>query len=88
SRLWHGDITPPFPPSWNEGYIRNQDIPCLSVTTLCRYVVMRLWGPWKVPQPLNAVTTCGAAHVDKPQSVRQMLRKGRNLTLVLKDSKR
>ncbi len=38
SRLWHGDITSPFPPSGNEGYVRNRDVPYLSVTT--SYVVM------------------------------------------------
>ncbi len=37
SRLWHGDITSPFPPSGNEGYVRNRDVPYLSVTT--SYVV-------------------------------------------------
>jgi hypothetical protein len=37
SRLWHGDITSPFPPSGNEGYVRNRDVPSLSVTT--SYVV-------------------------------------------------
>ncbi len=37
SRLWHGDITSPFPPSENEGYVRNRDVPYLSVTT--SYVV-------------------------------------------------
>ncbi len=33
-----GDITSPFPPSGNEGYVRNLDVPYLSVTTT--YVVM------------------------------------------------
>ncbi len=33
SRLWHGDITSPFPPSGNGGYVRNLDVPYLSVTT-------------------------------------------------------
>ncbi len=37
SRLWHGDITSPFPPSGNGGYVRNLDVPYLSVTT--SYVV-------------------------------------------------
>ncbi len=26
SRLWQGDITSPFPPSGNEGYVRNRDV--------------------------------------------------------------
>ncbi len=30
SRLWHGDITSPIPPSGN---VRNLDVPYLSVTT-------------------------------------------------------
>ncbi len=33
SRLWHGDITSLFPPSGNGGYVRNLDVPYLSVTT-------------------------------------------------------
>ncbi len=37
SRLWHGDIMSPFPPSGNGGYVRNLDVPYLSVTT--SYVV-------------------------------------------------
>ncbi len=37
SRLWHGDITSPFPPSGNGGYVLNLDVPYLSVTT--SYVV-------------------------------------------------
>ncbi len=49
SRLWHGDITSPFPPSGNEGYVRNRDVPYLSVTTsLCRDDIGVLW---KAPQP-------------------------------------
>ncbi len=40
SRLWHGDITSPFPPLGNEGYVRNRDVPYLLVTT--SYVVMTL----------------------------------------------
>ncbi len=36
-RWWHGDITSPFPPSGNGGYVRNLDVPYLSVTT--SYVV-------------------------------------------------
>ncbi len=27
-----GDVTSPFPPSGNEGYIRNRDVPFQSVT--------------------------------------------------------
>ncbi len=38
SRSWLGDITSPFPPSGNVGYIRNRDVPYLSVTT--SFVVM------------------------------------------------
>ncbi|RXN07101.1 macrophage receptor MARCO-like protein [Labeo rohita] len=34
------------------------------------YVVMTLGILWKVPQPLNAVSTCGAANVDKLQYVK------------------
>ena len=30
--MWQGDVTSPFPPSGNEGYIRNQDVPFQSVT--------------------------------------------------------
>ncbi len=37
SRLWHGDITSPFPPSGNGCYVRNLDVPYLLVTT--SYVV-------------------------------------------------
>ncbi len=48
SRLWHGDIMSPFPPSGNTGYVCNQNIHYLSVTT--SYAVRTLWGPWKVPQ--------------------------------------
>ncbi len=32
SRLWHGDITSPFPPSGNGGYVCNLNVPYLSVT--------------------------------------------------------
>ncbi len=46
SRLWHGDITSPFPPSGNEGYVRNRDVPYLSVTTSDDIGVL-----WKAPQP-------------------------------------
>ncbi len=35
SRLWHGDITYPFPPSGNGGYVRKLDVPYLSFTTSC-----------------------------------------------------
>ncbi len=31
-RLWHGDITYPFPPSGNGGYVRKLDVPYLSFT--------------------------------------------------------
>ncbi len=31
-RLWRRDVTSPFPPSGNEGYIRNRDVPFQSVT--------------------------------------------------------
>ncbi len=31
-QLWRRDVTSPFPPSGNEGYIRNRDIPFQSVT--------------------------------------------------------
>ncbi len=31
-QLWWRDVTSPFPPSGNEGYIRNRDIPIQSVT--------------------------------------------------------
>ncbi len=43
SRSWHGDITSPFPPSGNEGYVRNRDVPYLSVTM--SYI--NIWGQWK-----------------------------------------
>ncbi len=33
SRLLHGDIMSPFPPSGNGGYVRNLDVLYLSVTT-------------------------------------------------------
>ncbi len=36
--LCRHDITSPFPPSGNGGYVRNLDVPYLSVTT--SYVVM------------------------------------------------
>ncbi len=31
-QLWRRDVTSPFPPSGNEGYIRNRDVPFQSVT--------------------------------------------------------
>ncbi len=31
-QLWRRDVTFPFPPSGNEGYIRNRDVPYQSVT--------------------------------------------------------
>ncbi len=31
-QLWRRDVTSPFPPTGNEGYIRNRDIPFQSVT--------------------------------------------------------
>ncbi len=31
-QLWRRDITSLFPPSGNEGYIRNRDVPFQSVT--------------------------------------------------------
>ncbi len=31
-QLWRQDVTSPFPPSGNEGYIRNRDVPFQSVT--------------------------------------------------------
>ncbi len=49
SRLWHGDITSPFPPSGNEGYVCNRDVPYLSVTL--SYVDDDIRGLWEVPQP-------------------------------------
>ncbi len=60
SGLWQGDITSPFPPSGKEGYVRNWDVPYRLDTR--SNVVMTLGVLWKVPQPLNAVTTCGAAN--------------------------
>ncbi len=47
SRLWHGDITSPFPPSGNEGYVCNRDVPYLSVTS--SYVDDDIRGLWKTP---------------------------------------
>ncbi len=58
SRLWHGDITSPFPPSGNEGYIRNRDVPYLSVTT--SYVVMTSVTDKEL---LRASEAPGAVHV-------------------------
>ncbi len=54
SRLWHGDITSPFPTSGNEGYVHNRDVLYLSVTT--SYVVMTLGVHGKCHN-LNPVTT-------------------------------
>ncbi len=31
-QLWRRNVTSPFPPSGNEGYIRNRDFPYQSVT--------------------------------------------------------
>ncbi len=55
SRLWHGDIMSPFLPSGNEGYIRNRDVPNLSVTSSLDIAQVMssddTRGPWKAPQP-------------------------------------
>ncbi len=53
SRLWHGDITSPFPPSGNEGYVRNRDVPYLSVYEFMNYELCRddIGVLWKAPQP-------------------------------------
>ena len=48
------DITSPFPPSGNEGYVRNRDIPYLSVTTS---YVERHMGSYGKRHNLNTVTT-------------------------------
>ncbi len=76
SRLWHGDITSPFPPSGNEGYVCNQDVPYLSVTR--SYAVTTLGVHGKCHN-LNTSQPCGAANLDMQPCVRQMLRKGHNL---------
>ncbi len=78
SRLWHGDITSPFPPSGNEGYVRNRDVPYLSVTM--SYVVTTL-GVHGKHHNLNPVTTLWHANVDKQARDRQMTCKGRNLPI-------
>ncbi len=51
-RLWHKDIMSPFPPSGNEGYVRNRDF--LSFTM--SYVMMTL-GVYGKRHNLNPVTT-------------------------------
>ncbi len=66
SRLWHGDITSPFPPSGNEGYVRNRDVPYLSVTTSYDE------GSYGKRHNLNPVTTLWHADADKRARDRQM----------------
>ncbi|KAL1270895.1 hypothetical protein QQF64_029911 [Cirrhinus molitorella] len=34
--LWQEDVTSPFPPSGNEGYLRNRDVPPQSFSTTLR----------------------------------------------------
>ncbi len=70
SRLWHGDITSPFPPSGNEGYERNQNVPYLSVTT--SYVVTTK-GSYGKRHNLNPITTLWHADADKRAHDRRML---------------
>ncbi len=67
-RLWHGYITSPFPPSGNEGYIYNQDIPYLSSLRVVS---------WK-RHNLNPVTTLWHCKCWQA-AIRQMPCKGRNL---------
>ncbi len=69
SRLWHGDITSPFPPSGNRGYVRNLDVPYLSVIT--SYVVTT-YGSYGKRHKLNPITTLWHADVDKRVRDRQM----------------
>ncbi len=77
SRLRHGDITSLSPPRGNEGYERNRDVPCLSVTT--SYVMTTL-GVHGKRHNLNPIITLRHwKSVDKQPSVRQILCKGRNL---------
>ncbi len=54
SRLWHGDITAQFPPSGNEGYIRNRDVSYLSVTSSYFVTILGVHGK---NHNLNPVTT-------------------------------
>ncbi len=49
---WRRDVTSPFPPSGNEGYIRNRDIPYQSVTLNVTSEDRRIGIPTKRPRIL------------------------------------
>ncbi len=56
SRLWHGDITSPFPPSGNGGYVRNLDVP------ICRSLRVMSWrhrGPLESATSWTPSQPCG-----------------------------
>ncbi len=49
---WRRDVTSPFPPSGNEGYIRNRDVPYQSVTLDVTSEDRRIGIPTKRPRIL------------------------------------
>ncbi len=57
-QLWRRDVTSPFPPSGNEGYIRNRDVPFQSVTPRSRRNDRRIGIPTKAPQELPLPAPC------------------------------
>ncbi len=54
---WRRDVMSPFPPSGNEGYIRNRDVPyqsvTLDVTSEDRRIGIPTKRPWILPLPLS-----------------------------------
>ncbi len=73
------DVVSPFPPSGNEGYIRNRDVPFRSVTP--SHVGDRRIGiPTKAPQELPPPVPCvGLLVLPIRQTVRALHREGRLL---------
>ncbi len=56
---WRRDVTSPFPPSGNEGYIRNRDVPYQSVTLDVTSEDRRIGIPTKRPRILPLPVSCG-----------------------------
>ena len=48
-QLWRWNATSPFPPSGNEGYLRNRDVPFQSVMFDVTSVTDELRSVWKMP---------------------------------------